>query len=329
MKIETVKMTLKGLIESGSYLPTMLWGAMGIGKSEMIAQLSDELGYSLIDLRLSQLDPVDLRGLPVINPKSGKMEFSGSSLLPDSSIHGDFGILFLDEFNCADQAVMKSAYELINDRRLGDYRLPAGWVVIAAGNRKGDGGLTTKLPKPVSNRFYHIEIEPDISSWSKWAMGKSVDPALIAFLNYRSEFLFQAPEPGNEQGFCTPRSWSMVDKILKSTLMPCLEILEGCVGKPAAVDFLAFYKYLAKLPNLDLILSGKFTDKKITDYDLDCAYAATVALSLKTTHSNINHALDFLEGSGELQKLLVSLSGTRDKKSLENEAVVSLSVSHI
>ena len=147
----------------GHHTPVMLWGPPGIGKSQIIAQVAVRHDAPMIDIRLSQMEPTDLRGIPF--RIENRVEWAVPSMLPDAKRHGLYGILFLDEITSAPPSVSAAAYQLILDRRLGDYEVPAGWAIFAAGNRQGDRGVTYTMPAPLANRFSHFEVESNIDDW--------------------------------------------------------------------------------------------------------------------------------------------------------------------
>ncbi len=240
----------------GLHTPVMLWGAPGVGKSEIVAQVAAGEAVALIDLRLSQLEPSDLRGIPF--REGDHVEWSVPSMMPDTGRHGPAGILFLDEINAAVPSVAAAAYQLILDRRLGDYRVPDGWAIFAAGNRLGDRGITYAMPAPLANRFTHLEVEPDPEDWQAWARGQGVDPRLRAFLDTRRDLLLDFRPDAEAHAFPTPRSWAFADRALKKfadapdLLAPALA---GCVGESAAAALLRFLD--TGLPTVDALLAGE------------------------------------------------------------------------
>ncbi|MGC9008938.1 MAG: AAA family ATPase [Halothiobacillaceae bacterium] len=233
----------------GEHTPVMLWGPPGVGKSALVAQAAAARAVPMIDLRLSQLEPSDLRGMPY--QREGRVEWATPSMLPQAGRDGPRGVLFLDEINAALPQVAASAYQLILDRRLGDYRLPEGWAIIAAGNRLGDRGVTYAMPAPLANRFTHYELWPQIDDWLGWAEQAGVDARLRRFLAQRPDLLFVFPEQANVHAFPSPRSWAFADRALrKFAADPDLlePALSACVGEVAAMLFVS---WLAR-PQFDL-----------------------------------------------------------------------------
>ena len=147
--------------------PLFLWGPPGIGKSELVEGITNELGGLMIDLRLGQMEPTDIRGIPFYNKETNTMEYAAPGDLPDEETASQYPIvvLFLDEMNSAPASVQSAAYQLILNRRVGKYRLPDNVVMVAAGNRESDKGVTYRMPTPLANRFIHQEMKVDFASW--------------------------------------------------------------------------------------------------------------------------------------------------------------------
>ena len=198
---------------AGQHTPVMLWGPPGVGKSQIIADIARKHGVPLIDIRLSQMEPTDLRGIPF--RKDDNVEWSVPAMLPDAARHGEQGILFLDEINAAPPTVSAAAYQLILDRRLGEYVIPDGWAIFAAGNRQGDRGVTYTMPAPLANRFSHFEVETHLDDWVAWAYAHDIDERVIAFLRFRPERLFDFDPAHNPIAFPSPRSWEFAHRGLR------------------------------------------------------------------------------------------------------------------
>lgn len=261
---------------AGTHTPVMLWGPPGVGKSQIIAEIARRHAVALVDIRLSQMEPTDLRGIPF---RAGdRVEWSVPSLLPDEQRQGARGILFLDEITSAPPTVTAAAYQLILDRRLGDYQLPPGWAVFAAGNRYGDRGVTYVMPAPLANRFTHYEIEAQLDDWVAWAHTAGIDPRLIAFLRFRPDLLFDFDPARNPVAFPSPRSWEYAHRALvKFESIPALLLdgLQACVGVAAGVEAKVFIDHMRELPDIEAIVSGQCDDVPL---GVDLQYGVAAAL---------------------------------------------------
>jgi hypothetical protein len=235
---------LKGMVRSAlkHKHPIMVWGAPGTGKSQCIRQVAEEEGIGFIDFRLGQIDAVDIRGIPyVIELPDGSraMSFAPTTMLPREGR----GILFFDELPQAPTLVQNAASEILLDRRCGEYRLPDGWIVIAAGNRKGDRAATLDMPSHIKNRLIHVELTHDARQWVQWARDNSIHSQVIAFIENFPNLLYSFdPKKTDITAYPTLRTWEFVSDIVYSS--PDKESLKasvyGAVGKQAAVQFLQF-----------------------------------------------------------------------------------------
>ncbi len=247
-------------------LPVFIWGAPGIGKSSIVKEIAQKDRLEFIDLRLSLLDPTDLKGIPFFDEQSREGVWAKPSFLPKEEDESQ-GILFLDEINTAPPAVQASAYQLILDRRVGEYQLPKGWSIIAAGNRENDRGVVYKMPPPLANRFVHFEMEVDFEDWKRWAYSREIDASIIAFLAFDKEMLFTFDPGSNEKSFATPRSWEYVDTIIKSGIENelILDSISGAVGREGAVSYISFKRVMEELPDLSAILEGTIMEIEKSD----------------------------------------------------------------
>lgn len=282
MKITKLKEHLKTIFSSGKHIPVMLWSPPGIGKSASVKQVADELEYDFLDLRLSLLNPVDLRGLPVIDREKKLAEWLVPSYLPKKGK----GIFFLDEINLAPAAVMNAGYQLILDRELGEYKLPDEWKIIAAGNRMEDNANVTKMPSPLLNRFVHIEVECDDKIWRKWAMANGVNEQVIAFIAKFPQHLFKMPK-ASEPAFPTPRSWEKASDLHTLGLQ-----VEGAVGAVAS-EFYAWLSVYDRMPDVQKILEGKSKDIPKKE-DLDVLWALVTALAVRCEPKHLNNLFPYI-----------------------------------
>ena len=244
-----LKELIKLYIKSGKVL--FIWGAIGVGKSdtvraaakeiaaeytvlttkkgkdgkeeqvleahplnycEGIDHLNDETYYNVLDIRLSQMDPSDLRGLHIFDKENNVTRW----LQPNSFPKTGHGIMFFDEFNLSPPLVQSSSYQLILSKLLGDYKMPSGYGIVCAGNRISDRANTFELAAPLKNRQGHVELKvPSVEDWTEWAAKHSVDPRIISFLNVRQGSLHTFDVKSKENAFATPRTWEFGSDLIK------------------------------------------------------------------------------------------------------------------
>ena len=142
LSIKKLSQYLEKIVKHNIQSSLMIWGAPGIGKSSVVQMVAQQHDLDLIDLRISQLAPTDLRGLPV--PENNKAKWYPPEFLPTEGK----GILFLDEINMAPPAIQGIAQQLILDRRVGSYEVPEGWFIWGAGNRKEDFASVFDMQAP-------------------------------------------------------------------------------------------------------------------------------------------------------------------------------------
>jgi MoxR-like ATPase len=250
-------------------LSTMIWGPPGIGKSSIVAQAARSHGLAFIDLRLSQLAPTDLRGLPVA--RGGVARWAVPEFLPREGA----GVLFLDEINLAPPTMQGMAQQLILDRRVGSYDLPDDWFIWAAGNRSEDRAAVFDMPAPLANRFIHLDVVPDLESFKRYALTCGLHEQVIAFLAFRPELLHKLD--AREPAWPSPRSWEMA-----SALHQVGARVAPAVGLAAAAEFEAFVALYAELPSLERILSGE-ADGLPFPAEPSMRYATVLGLSARAS----------------------------------------------
>ena len=266
--------------------PLFLWGPPGIGKSELVEGITKDLGGLMIDLRLGQMEPTDIRGIPFYNKDLGKMDWAPPIELPDEEMSAAYPIvvLFLDELNSAAPSVQSAAYQLILNRRIGKYRLPDNVVMVAAGNRESDKGVTYRMPTPLANRFIHQEMKVDFGSWQTWAVENKIHPEVVGYLSFAKQDLYDFDAKSSSRAFATPRSWSFVSQLLDqgSTDDDTLtNLIAGTVGEGLAVKFMAHRKVAGRMPNPADILSGKVTDLNVKEVSAMYSLVISMCYELK------------------------------------------------
>ena len=262
-----LKIYLNRLVSQDIKISTMIWGAPGIGKSSIVAKVARESDLNFVDVRLSQLAPTDLRGLPVA--KDGISQWYPPDFLPKEGK----GILFMDELNMAPPALQGVAQQLILDRRVGSYIVPPGWYVWAAGNRKEDRAAVFDMPSPLANRFLHLQVEANFDSFKIYALEKQLHEQIVAFLSFRSTLLHKL-DP-QQPAWCSPRSWVMASDLHYAGLD-----IAAAVGSGAAAEFAAYITLYKTLPNLIPILQGNGSAIAFPE-EPSVRYATTTGLTVR------------------------------------------------
>jgi hypothetical protein len=270
--------------------PLFLWGPPGIGKSELVENITKDLGGYMIDLRLGQMEPTDIRGIPFYNKDSGKMDWAPPVELPDDELASQYPVvvLFLDELNSAAPSVQSAAYQLILNRRIGKYKLPDNVVMVAAGNRESDKGVTYRMPTPLANRFIHQEMKVDFASWQEWAVLNKIHKDVVGYLSFAKQDLYDFDAKSASRAFATPRSWSFVSELLddecdNDTLT---NLIAGTVGEGLAVKFMAHRKVASKMPNPLDILKGKVKDLNVKEVSAMYSLVISMCYELKAAVEN-------------------------------------------
>jgi hypothetical protein len=266
--------------------PLFLWGPPGIGKSELVESITSELGGLMIDLRLGQMEPTDIRGIPYFNKDAGKMDWAPPIDLPDEELASQYPVvvLFLDEMNSAPASVQSAAYQLILNRRVGKYRLPDNVKLVAAGNRESDKGVTFRMPTPLANRFVHQEMRVDFPSWQEWAVENKINKDVVGYLSFAKQDLYDFDAKSSSRAFATPRSWTFVSELLDDDHIDedtAMNLIAGTVGEGLAVKFMAHRKIAGRMPNPADILKGKVTTLDVKEVSAMYSLVISMCYELK------------------------------------------------
>lgn len=283
--ISSLTQSLNALIKNKIQHSVFIWGAPGIGKSTAVRDVARQNNMELVDLRISQLAPTDLRGLPYV--EGGMAKFAPPTFLPQDGQ----GILFVDEFNMASPSMMGIAQQLILDREVGDYKVPDGWYIVAAGNRSQDRASVSQMPAPVANRFIHFNVEANLESWKEYAIIKDINEQIISFLNFRPQLLFNFNK--NATAWPSPRSWEFANSLLKIDLP-----INAAIGEGAAVEFNAYKTVYSKLPDIDKILTGEEIEVP-TEPSLMYAVCGALVSRAKTAEHFFNGMSWLIKGTTE------------------------------
>lgn len=237
-------------------------GAPGVGKSELVKQIGKKYGFKVIDIRLAQMSEVEIGGLIYPNESRTKTVWLAPEVLPDEKRDGKNTILLLDEITSCPRRVQVAAYQLILDRRIGQYTLPEGTFVIALGNREDDDGVYIQLAGPLADRFEIHYIEPDFEGWKNdFALKNNVHPYVVGYLTFKPTALHTQNPDDDSMLFATPRSWVRVSDILhfdSDVENPVVKNkIIGNIGAAEGVQFVEYCKKQGKVITADDFISGK------------------------------------------------------------------------
>ena len=265
-----------------------IWGSPGVGKSQLVQQTAAALGLACHDVRAVLLDPVDLRGLPFVNG-DGRAHWAVPEFLPRDGA----GVLFLDELNRAPVMTQNACFQLVLDRRLGEYTLPERWSVVAACNHESDGGGVSRMSSGLASRFLHLTLVPDLAEWCTWAIGAGIEPVVIAFLRFRPELLYRFSREAH--AFPQLRGWESVSRVVTQQPPADIELAlyAGTVGQEAGIEFCAFIKLYRSLPSIDAILLNPASAPVPTD--VATRYAVASALAHRAGPANFGRVVQYLD----------------------------------
>jgi len=306
-----------------------LWGKPGIGKSEVTRQIAasltwnDETGatrpWGLIEFRANLREPVDCRGIPVtFTLEDGTMvtRWLVPDELPQEKRDGKFGIFFLDEMNTASPQMQAALFQLVLERRLGDYVLPDGWVIVAAGNAVSDRAAAQRMPTALRNRFAHIYVVADVAAWAKWATANNVAPEFVAFARFRRELFddTRGLPVGDENAFLTFRSFTKASEFVNEDLDLRMELIASWVGDSVAAEIDGFLRLYHSLGTLEDIVANPETAKLPSPQNGE-KYAVCVGLARLADRKNFKQIMKYaLRLDGEGQTLIVHDATMRDAK---------------
>jgi hypothetical protein len=293
----------------------MLWGKPGLGKSDIVRQLGARKGRKVIEFHAALREPVDLRGVPVPNHETGTTKWFVPDELPRVDRDGEFGYLFLDEMNQASAQMQAVLAGLILYGTVGDYTLPPGWRVIAAGNRVSDRAAAQRMPTHIRNRLSHVFIVPDVEAWAKWANVNGVAPELVAFVRLRRELIHVMPQ-GDENAFPTPRSLTKCGKYINAPKTIRLRLFAANIGDGAAAELDGFIELYRSLGSLDDIVANP-DGAKLPDNSSE-RYAVSTGLGRIATRKNLPAIIKYAMRLPRENEILVVHDAALRDASLKN-----------
>lgn len=306
---------LEILLNVAPVRPVFIWGAPGIGKSSLVEKFASEVGLPCVSLLGSQLAPEDIIGIPQIQDEV-------STFLPPKMIaRKEPYVLFLDELNACSTEVQKAFYSLIHEKRIGEYHLPEGSIVIGAGNRAQDSAIVKTMSSALVNRMFHVQLKADPQLWINWAYEEGLHPWVIDYITQRPDHLFSEP-PKTEEPYSTPRSWHMLSDALTEYGAGDKEIGEamlktityGCISAHHAGMFLAYTRQLGNKYLLNNIIKGEAKwpakpEERDVLYFLAQSFRAKLLQELPENKKNLSSNAKFLTHRAKaLMKDLASIN---------------------
>ncbi|MEM6640562.1 MAG: AAA family ATPase [Pseudomonadota bacterium] len=278
---------------------TMLWGTRGIGKSSIVQQVASEADVALIDLRLTTIEPVDLRGAIYADDELRQTVWFAPEFLPQDPASS--GILFLDELTAADQRLQISAYSLILDRRVGKYRLPDGWMVVAAGNASFHGAVSYDMGTALADRMFHFNVQPTVEAFLDYALARGFAPEVMAFLKVRADKLddTEAQLAADHIVGASPRGWEDVSDVLKSDVAEETRrvLVQGRIGAANAAEFFGVLRELSAAVDVSRLMQAEAGEATaaLLPRTLDALYGMIYGLlAVIDSESSVRRALDIV-----------------------------------
>lgn len=277
MDLHTLATNFPALLDSGKSIE--LVGPPGVGKSDFVhqqvvanaARTGQEWGFAT--MFLATMTPPDLLGYMVPDHDARGNAVSRFTMPPwmqtrDHKLVSDYprGILFLDEYGQGDADVKRASAELLLNRRIGPWELPAGWSVIAASNRAKDRSGVTKAFDFVINRRIEINVDPSVSAWEKWAVDAGVDPLIQFFATQNPAIVFGGEVPKEQGPWCTPRSLVAAGDVLNAlrgnnpdrempTDAAARELVAGTIGDAATLQLMSTLTLAYNMPSVASIIA--------------------------------------------------------------------------
>lgn len=285
---------------------TMLWGTRGVGKSSIVRQVAEHFKVPLVDLRLTTIEPVDIRGAIYADDALAKTVWFPPEFLPSPS--DPAGILFLDELTAADKRLQVSAYSLILDRRVGNYVLPDGWQVIAAGNASFHDAVSNDMGTALADRMFHFNVQTVIDAFLAHALSQDFAPEVMAYLRVRPDKLddTQSQLANDHLIGASPRGWEDISNVLKSGLSDATKriLVQGRIGAANAAEFFGVLREIQAAVDVVRLLAAKRGAETVAllPKTLDGLYGTIYGLlAACREESTVSRALEIIEQFADIR----------------------------
>lgn len=292
-------------------IPSMIWGMAGIGKSQLVDQFKDKYIFIKIDERLSQSQPIDLKGIPDMS--ANRLTF----LPPDLPLQGDEvpegkngWVLFLDELTNAEKSVEAAALKILCDRMVGNYHLHERVIIVAAGNRQEDSALANELSAPTRSRMCHFILKPDIKSFTDYAISNNWSDKITGYLAFRPDSMYDINYDDTDYGYNCPRTWEMMNKLITQrwkdeVTMSHLKHVCGILGEAVGLEFVNYCQVYLDIPTIEEIKTNP-TTAKLPD-GASQQYAICSLIAKQMTKENASSLLRYVKRcKTDLQGMIIS-----------------------
>lgn len=304
-------------------LVPMVKSSPGIGKSSLVRDIANQAKLKVIDIRLAQIESIDLNGFPDLSGKYATYKPFDTFPTEDTPIPDGYvgWIIFFDELNSADRDLLGSAYKIILDRMVGQEKLHPNAFCVAAGNLSTDNAVVTELPTAMQSRLVHLNLNADLEEWINHAIEADYDHRIISFLEFRPDFLMKFDPNHNDETFCSPRTWEFASRLCKDIkdLSERLPVIAGAVTEGVAREFIAFSKLTDHVNIKDVLASPDTAD---VPKDTGTLFAITGMLAGHATKDNIDTLMIYIERLPNEHQL----SAVRKIKKIDTSVIASKSV---
>jgi hypothetical protein len=238
--------------------PVLIYGPPGVGKTDVITQIVEELQQKLIIFLPSISEPIDYKGLPVFNQETEIASFVPFDVLNELVTADEPTIVFVDDFGQANQSVQAALMNLFRARRVGDRQISEHITFVLATNDKNHHAGVGGILEPIKSRMISlIELTVSLEDWIQWALQKQLDPSLIGFMRLRGNELLSKFEPTTSlSNSPSPRAQEAVSTIIKMGFPRDIEfeLIEGAAGTGYATEIRGFLSLFRNLVSPEEIL---------------------------------------------------------------------------
>lgn len=284
-------------------LSFMLWGATGVGKSESVRQLAEELNAELRDIRLCQKQPTDIGGLPALDHEEKQTVFYPPAFLAPR-VDEKAVVLFFDEISLAPDDTRGAVLGILEERRQGSIEIPDNWIIVAAGNRPEDLAGARGLGAAANRRLLHIIIEPQFEATLAHFMKIGVVPEVLAFLKVFPQHLSgeEAARKQKHELYPRPASWEKVSKIFGELRKADKRVrhlaVAGIIGDSVAAEFMMLAEEIKNMKSVDELLEiQRKTPSKIGIYlpdTINGLYALSFAIATRASEETAVELLELI-----------------------------------